>query len=245
MLPSTISPFLPISLHDWCKKSSPRTPTNAQSTLKMGSSGIFERVFPGHGYQTGAWVFNLAHVVPLERSKPRLGFVFWCFRIRVPMKDQMEMNRNIDPGTAWPMKLPIIFKTHVLETDVESRAVKSVFISTDQCYYGFSCSYLAFMLTVHDQLCQLICQWVLRWIVAQRKNKAKNFFSLVFCTCQFALWLWTDKKFASRNVVCSFPLRGAMHAIFFCKKLIISETVKKTRSNFQSNGLKEYFHKKT
>lgn len=149
MLPN--SPFLPISLHDWCKKSSPRTPTNAQSTLKMGSSGIFERVFPGHGYQTGAWVFNLAHVVPLERSKPRLGFVFWCFRIRVPMKDQMEMNRNIDPGTAWPMKLPIIFKTHVLETDVESRAVKSVFISTDQCYYGFSCSYLAFMLTVRSR----------------------------------------------------------------------------------------------
>lgn len=103
-----------------------------------------------------------------------------------------------------------------------SRAVKSVFISTDQCYYGFSCSYLAFMLTVHDQLCQLICQWVLRWIVVQRKNKANNFFSLIFCTCQFALWLWTDKKFASRNVVCSFPLRGAMHAIFFCKKLIIN-----------------------
>ena len=45
-------------------------------TFKMGSRGIFERVFPGHGYQTGVWVFNLVHVVPLERSKPRLVFVF-------------------------------------------------------------------------------------------------------------------------------------------------------------------------
>lgn len=109
-------PFLSIKIQEPSKKSSPITPVTAKRTLIMGSSGIFERVFPGQGYQTTGEFecdFNRVFEEPLERSSPRVGWVEEFLRAckSVPRNHQIDNKRNIAPGTAWPTKSPIIFKT--------------------------------------------------------------------------------------------------------------------------------------
>lgn len=108
-------PFLSTRAQDPSKKSSPVTPVTAERTFTIGSRGIFERVFPGQGYQTvGASDLNLPFDETVERSRPRLEWAqeFWRVCKSEPRNHQIDNKRNIAPGTAWPRKSPIILKTY-------------------------------------------------------------------------------------------------------------------------------------